>query len=113
VLHSFSGDKTMAEEAVALGFYIGLSGPVTFKNARDLPEIVAALPSERLLVETDAPFLAPHPLRGKRNEPAHVRLVAERVAALQGFRPAEMSRRLSESTIALFKLPVSLLSDSP
>jgi TatD DNase family protein len=111
VLHSFSGDKAMAEEAVALGFYIGISGPVTFKNARDLPEIVAALPPERLLVETDAPFLAPHPFRGKRNEPAHVRLVAERVAALQGFTPAEMSRRLSENSIALFKLPISLLSD--
>jgi TatD DNase family protein len=112
VLHSFSGDRAMAEEAVALGFYIGISGPVTFKNARDLPEIVVALPPERLLVETDAPFLTPHPFRGKRNEPAHVKLVAERVAALRSLPLAQMSRHLSENTIALFKLPASLLSNS-
>jgi TatD DNase family protein len=111
VLHSFSGDRTMAEEAVELGFYIGVSGPVTFKNARDLPEIVAAVPPERLLVETDAPFLTPHPWRGKRNEPAHVKLIAERVAILKGTSLAEISRHLTENTIALFKLPRSLLAE--
>lgn len=111
VLHSFSGDRAMAEEALQLGFYIGISGPVTFKNARDLPEIVAAMPLERLLVETDAPFLTPHPYRGKRNEPAHVKLVAERVASLKGLPVAEVNRRLTENTVALFKLPASLLSD--
>ncbi len=105
VLHSFSGDQAMAEEAVELGFYIGITGPVTFKNARDLPAIVAALPPERLLVETDAPFLSPHPFRGKRNEPARVKLIAERVAALQGVSLAEMSRQLVENTVSLFKLP--------
>ncbi len=105
VLHSFSGDQAMAEEAVELGFYIGITGPVTFKNVRDLPGIVAALPSERLLVETDAPFLSPHPFRGKRNEPARVRLIAERVADLQGRSLAEMSRQLSRNTISLFRLP--------
>lgn len=103
VLHSFSGDREMAEEALDLGFYIGISGPVTFKNVRDLPEIVAALPSERLLVETDAPFLSPHPFRGKRNEPARVKLIAERVAELKKRSLAEMSRRLSENTVSLFK----------
>lgn len=106
VLHSFSGDMSMAQEAIALGFYIGISGPVTFKNARNLPEIVAAVPPERLLVETDAPFLAPQPFRGKRNEPAYVRLVAERVAALRGVTLAEMSWRLTENTITFFNLPV-------
>jgi TatD DNase family protein len=111
VLHSFSGDRAMAEEALELGFYLGLSGPVTFKNARDLPEIVAAAPPERLLVETDAPFLAPHPFRGKRNEPAYVKLVAERVAALKGLSLVEMSHSLTENTIALFRLPASLLSN--
>jgi TatD DNase family protein len=105
VLHSFSGDQAMAEEAIDLGFYIGLSGPVTFKNARDLPDIVAALPPDRLLVETDAPFLSPHPFRGKRNEPARVKLVAERVAALQDLSLAEMSRYLTENAITLFRLP--------
>ena len=115
VLHSFSGDRAMAEEALELGFYLGISGPVTFKNARDLPEIVTAAPPERLLVETDAPFLAPHPFRGKRNEPAYVKLVAERVAALKGLSLAEISRYLSENTISLFRLPASLLSspDAP
>jgi TatD DNase family protein len=108
VLHSFSGDRAMAEEAVELGFYIGITGPVTFKNVRDLPDLVAAMPADRLLVETDAPFLSPHPFRGKRNEPARVKLVAERVATLQEKAFDEMSRRLTQNTIALFRLPVEL-----
>jgi len=95
----------MAEEAIDLGFYIGISGPITFKNARDLPNIVAGLPPERLLVETDAPFLSPHPFRGKRNEPARVRLIAESVAACQGMVFTDMSRRLTENTVSLFRLP--------
>lgn len=111
VMHSFSGDQVMAEEAIKLGFYLGISGPITFKNARNLPEVVAATPPERLLVETDAPFLAPQPFRGKRNEPAYVKLVAERVAAVKGVPVTEMSRRLTENTIALFHLPASLLAD--
>lgn len=84
VLHTFSGDLAMAERAIGLGFYISISGPVTYRNARQLPDIVRAVPLDRLLVETDCPYLAPHPHRGKRNEPAHVRLVAERIAALRG-----------------------------
>lgn len=108
VLHSFSGDLAMAKEAVEMGFYIGISGPVTFKNVRDLPDIVAAVPSERLLVETDAPFLSPHPFRGKRNEPARVRLVAERVAELKKMSLAAISYQLTRNTVTLFRLPVSL-----
>jgi len=104
VLHSFSADRVMAEEAVDLGFYIGISGPVTFKNARNLPEIVTALPPERLLVETDAPFLSPHPFRGKRNEPARVKLIAEHIADLKKVSFEEMSRQLTENTISLFRL---------
>ncbi len=84
VLHTFSGDQAMAKRAIELGFYISISGPVTYKNARQLPEVVRALPLERLLVETDSPFLTPHPHRGKRNEPAYVRLVAEAIADLKG-----------------------------
>lgn len=103
VLHSFSGDRAMADEAIELGFYIGISGPVTFKNARDLPDIVPAVPPERLLVETDAPFLSPHPYRGKRNEPARVKLIAERVAALQKRSLTEMSQQLTENTTSLFQ----------
>lgn len=105
VLHSFSGDMAMAEEAAGLGFYIGISGPVTFKNARDLPDIVRAAPANRLLVETDAPFLSPHPFRGKRNEPARVKLVAERVAGLRNTAPEVMGRQLTANTLALFRLP--------
>ncbi|MCG3210592.1 MAG: D-aminoacyl-tRNA deacylase [Anaerolineae bacterium] len=105
VLHSFSGDLAMAKEALALGFYIGISGPVTFKNARDLPEIVAAVPLNRLLVETDAPFLTPHPFRGKRNEPARVKLIAEKIAELRGLPFTELSRQLTANTVKLFGLP--------
>ncbi len=112
VLHSFSGDRAMAEEAVALGFYLGISGPITFKNARDLPEVVIATPPDRLLVETDAPFLAPYPFRGKRNEPAYVKLVAERIAALKELSLAEMSRYLTANTMAFFKFKPHLLDSS-
>ena len=106
VLHSFSGDVAMAQEAVELGFYIGISGPVTFKNSRDLPEVVASVPLNRLLVETDAPFLSPHPFRGKRNEPVRVKIIAEKMAALRGLSLAEMAAHLTENTMKLFNLPV-------
>jgi len=105
VLHSFSGDMAMAQEALELGFYIGISGPVTFKNARGLPEIVAAIPPERLLVETDGPFLAPHPFRGKRNEPARVKLIAQKIAQIQNRSFETMSQFLTQNTITLFRLP--------
>ncbi len=81
VLHSFSGDWAAAEVALAMGFYIGITGPVTFKKAEELRRIAAQLPLDRLLIETDAPFLTPQPYRGKRNEPAYVRYVAEAIAA--------------------------------
>ena len=84
VLHSYSGDTPTAEKAIAMGFLIGFTGPVTFRNAPDLQRVAAELPLESLLVETDAPFLAPHPKRGKRNEPANVRLIAEKLAELHG-----------------------------
>jgi TatD DNase family protein len=82
VLHSFSGSVETAREAIELGFYIGVSGPVTFTNAQRRQEIVSQLPLDRLLTETDAPFLAPHPHRGQRNEPAYVRLIADKIALL-------------------------------
>lgn len=82
VLHGFSSSLAMAERAVQAGFYLGLGGPVTFKNAKTLRQIVPSLPLDRLLTETDAPFLAPHPHRGKRNEPAMTRLVAQELSTL-------------------------------
>lgn len=83
VLHSYSGDVETARQATGLNFWIGITGPVTFKNAPVLQQVVASLPPERLLVETDAPFLTPHPHRGQRNEPAYVRFVAEKIAQIQ------------------------------
>ena len=82
VLHSFSGSLETAHTAMGLGFFIGVTGPVTFENARNRQAIVTALPLERLLIETDSPFLAPHPHRGKRNEPAYARLIADKIASL-------------------------------
>lgn len=103
VLHTFSGDLAMAERAIALGFYISVSGPVTYRNARELPDIVRVLPLNRLLLETDCPYLAPDPHRGKRNEPAYVRLVAERVAELRGLAWAELARATTANTYKLFQ----------
>lgn len=105
VLHAFSGDQAMADEAVSSGFYIGVGGPLTFKNARRLPEIIPHLPLSCLVVETDAPYLAPHPYRGKRNEPAYMVLVAERLAQLRGLSLDELSKQVTENTLRLFRLP--------
>jgi TatD DNase family protein len=82
VLHSFSGTLAEAQAALARGFYLGISGPVTFTNARQLQALVAAVPLSALLIETDAPYLTPQPFRGKRNEPAHTHFIVEKVAAL-------------------------------
>ncbi len=82
VLHSFSGTLEMAQAAMRLGFYIGVTGSITYKNAAERQEIVSAVPLERILLETDAPFQTPHPHRGKRNEPAYIRLIADKIALI-------------------------------
>lgn len=82
VLHCFSGSAEMAAEIFKLGFFIGVDGPLTYKNAAKLPQIVAGAPRDMVLLETDAPYLAPVPVRDKRNEPSYVRFVAEKVAEL-------------------------------
>jgi TatD DNase family protein len=102
VLHSFSGTLEMARAAMSLGFFIGVTGPITFENARRRQEIVAALPLERLLIETDAPFLAPHPYRGKRNEPAYVRLIADKIASLHSRDITKVATNTSENALWLF-----------
>jgi TatD DNase family protein len=102
VLHSFSASWEIAQAALDMGFYLGFTGPVTFKKADELRAIAAAAPLDRLLIETDAPFLAPHPYRGKRNEPAYVALVAERIAAVRGLSVAELSDITSANAIRLF-----------
>ncbi|HYF66385.1 MAG TPA: TatD family hydrolase [Herpetosiphonaceae bacterium] len=84
VMHSFSGDWEYAEACLEVGFYLSFSGPLTFKKAAELHEVARRAPLDRILIETDAPYLTPHPFRGKRNEPAYVRYVAEALAELRG-----------------------------
>jgi TatD DNase family protein len=102
VMHCFSSGRALAEAALALGFYISLSGIVTFRNADELRAIVRDLPLDRLLVETDAPYLAPVPYRGKRNEPAFVAATAAAVAALKGLEPQQLAEITSANFIRLF-----------
>ena len=80
VMHCFSGSMEMARELVKMGWYIGVDGPLTFKNAAKLPEIIKEIPLEYILAETDCPYMAPTPMRGKRNEPAYVKYVVEKIA---------------------------------
>jgi TatD DNase family protein len=102
VLHSFSGGPDLADKALEMGFYLGFTGPVTFKKADNLRTLVAGVPKDRLLVETDAPFLSPHPFRGKRNEPARVRLILERIAGLHGLETCELAQITTENAVRLF-----------
>ncbi len=83
VFHSYSGSVEMAREIIALGGYIGISGVVTFKNARKLPEVVAEIPLDKMLIETDAPYMAPVPYRGKRNQSDYLKSVAEKIAEIR------------------------------
>jgi TatD DNase family protein len=108
VLHAFSGDQMMVEEAVELGFYMGIGGPITFKNAGSLLDVVKMMPLERILIETDAPFLSPHPYRGKRNEPARVRLVAQKLAELLTVELADLAEQVTVNTETLFHLPQAI-----
>ena len=103
-LHCFSGDLAMAERVLELGFLIGVAGPVTFANAHKLPEIVGHVPLDKLLIETDCPYLAPHPRRGQRNEPANVRLVADKIAQIKGISPAEAAQATAANAARLFAL---------
>ena len=102
VLHSFSGSAEMARRVIGLRFFIGVTGPVTFQNARQRQELIAGLPLESLLIETDAPFLAPHPHRGKRNEPAYVRLIADKIASLHSCEVTRVASVTSENARRLF-----------
>jgi TatD DNase family protein len=102
VLHSFSGSLETARHAVRLGFYIGVTGPITFRNTQARQEIIAALPLDHILIETDAPFQAPHPYRGKRNEPSYVRLIADKIALLLSRTVEEVAAVTSENAERLF-----------
>ncbi len=105
VLHSFSAPQRVADRALAAGFYLGFTGPITFKNADELRRVAASVPLDRLLVETDGPFLTPTPQRGKRNEPAYIPLIVERLAALKTVEMAEMASATDANAERLFRLP--------
>lgn len=102
IWHAFSGDEQAAQQAIDLGFYLGLGGPLTFKNAPERRQVTAALPLERLVLETDAPFLAPHPYRGRRNEPAYVRLVAETLAQIKNLSLETIAQQTTANAATLF-----------
>jgi TatD DNase family protein len=104
IIHCFTGTRSFAEEAVNRGFYISFSGVVTFKNADDLRETASRLPVERLLIETDSPFLAPIPHRGRRNEPAYVVETARVIAELRGMAAEELGRVTTTNFKRAFKL---------
>ncbi len=102
VMHCFSGDIDMAEQAMAMGFYISFAGPVTFKNAKRLQEIAKAIPDEYILIETDAPYLTPVPYRGKRNEPSYLLHTAKQVATLRGVKLEDIARITTVNAKRLF-----------
>ncbi len=103
VLHCFSGSEEDAEKALNMGLYLGIAGPITFKNARGLREIVRSLPPDRILTETDAPYLAPDPYRGKRNEPAYVSYVAQKIAEALGIGQGLFAEQAYTNAHNLFK----------
>lgn len=105
IIHCFTGTRSFAEQAIELGFYISFSGVVTFKKAEDLRETARALPLDRLLIETDSPFLAPVPYRGGRNEPAYVVETARAISELRGLEVEEFAKATSENFKRLFALP--------
>lgn len=104
VLHCFTEDWAMAKRALDIGFYISISGIITFRNAEELREVLRKVPLDRLLVETDSPYLAPIPYRGKPNQPAYVRETCEYVATLKGVSTEELARITTENVQHLFNI---------
>ena len=102
IMHCFTGSYEMAKQALDLGFYISFSGIVTFKNAKDLAEVAEKIPLDRMLVETDAPYLAPVPFRGKLNQPAYVRHTAEFLANLRGMSLERFAEITTDNFFTLF-----------
>jgi TatD DNase family protein len=104
VFHCFSGDAWLARDALDLGFYLSFSGVITFQNATMLRDIVKTVPLDRILVETDCPYLTPVPHRGTRNEPAYVAFVAQKVAELKGLTPEEAAEQTTRNAKRLFRI---------
>ncbi|MGF7015745.1 TatD family hydrolase [Ornithinibacillus bavariensis] len=104
IMHCYNDSVHYVQQCLDMNFYISLGGPVTFKNAPLPKEVAVEVPIDRLLVETDAPYLAPHPNRGKRNEPSYVKLVAEKIAELRGISLEELSKKTTENAFKLFQI---------
>ena len=104
VMHCFSGSVETAQESIKMNFMISLGGPVTFKNAKKPKEVAEAVSLDHLMIETDAPYLAPHPYRGKRNEPSYVPLVAEEIARLKGISVEEVAQATTRNAEEFFNL---------
>jgi TatD DNase family protein len=104
IMHCFSGSPEMAEQCMAMNFYISLGGPVTFKNAKKPKEVAERVPLDRLLIETDCPYLTPEPYRGKRNETGYVRFVAEQIAALKNISFEELAQNTTKNAKKLFQI---------
>ena len=102
IMHCFSGNIEQAQIALELNFYISLGGPVTFKNAKEPKEVAKLVPIDKLLIETNCPYLAPHPFRGKRNEPAYVKLVAEQIALLRDMTFEEIAEATTRNARKVF-----------
>lgn len=104
VIHSFLGDRSLAEEFLSLGFYLGVGGPLTYPKNNILRDAVKCIPLERILLETDCPYLTPVPYRGRRNEPLYVQYVAEEIANIKDIRIEDVVNQLTENTIRVFGL---------
>lgn len=102
VLHCFSEGQQQAQEALAMGYHLGFGGVITFKNAQSLRDVVSATPIDRMLSETDSPYLTPHPYRGKTNQPAYVRYVGEAIAAIKNISHETAQAQLAKNYLALF-----------
>jgi TatD DNase family protein len=104
VMHCFSGDVAFARKTIDIGCMLGLAGQITFKNADMLRQVAEAVPLDRIVLETDAPYLAPDPYRGKRNEPAYVALIAAKLAEVRGITPDEVATQTTANAEALFRI---------
>ncbi|MDQ0228630.1 TatD family hydrolase [Metabacillus niabensis] len=102
IMHCFTGSLETAEKCMKMNFYLSFGGPVTFKNAKKPKEVVKEIPMDFLLIETDCPYLTPHPFRGKRNEPSYVKYVAEQIAELKGLTFEEVAKKTSDNAMKLF-----------
>jgi TatD DNase family protein len=105
VMHCFSGDAALAERYIELGFLVSLAGPVTYPKAAEAVAVACSVPAEKLLVETDCPYLPPQPYRGRRNEPAYVSLIVEKIAGLRNVPVNEIARITDRNAMRLFRLP--------